>query len=83
MINKIKEFSRSASTIQKLILMIVIGLLNYFLYSVTQLSSLMNLDWLIQWFELFWWLVEIIFIEVYIIVPFSIFLVYKLLPKKN
>ena len=83
MINKIKEFSRSSSIIQKLILVIVIGLLNYFLYLITQLFSFMNLDWFIQWIELFWWLVEIIFIELYIIIPFSIFLVYKLLPKKD
>ncbi len=83
MIKKIKDFRRSASKIQKLILVIVIGLLNYFLYLVTQLFSLMNLDWLIQWIELFWWLVEIMFIELYIIVPFSIYLVYKFSPKKN
>ena len=82
MINKIKEFYRSSSIIQKLILVIVIGLLNYFLYLVTQLFSLMNLDWLIQWIELFWWLVEIMFIELYIIVPLSIYLVYKFSPKK-
>lgn len=83
MIKKIKEFYRSSSKRQKLILMIVIGLLNYFLYLVIQLFSLINFDWLIQCFELFWWLVEIIFVELYIIVPFSIFLVHKLLPKKK
>tara|TARA_Y100000591_G_scaffold268101_1_gene242271 strand:+ start:190 stop:441 length:252 start_codon:yes stop_codon:yes gene_type:complete len=83
MIKKIKDFRRSASMIQKLILLLVIGLLNYFLYLVTQLFSLYNIDWLIQWIELFWWLVEIIFIEVYVIIPVSIFLVYKLLPKKD
>ena len=83
MIKKIKEFGRSASIIQKLILVLLTGLLNYFLYLITQLFSLMNLEWLIQWIELFWWLVEIMFIELYIIIPFSIFLVYKLLPKKD
>jgi len=83
MIKKIKDFRRSASMIQKLILLLVIGLLNYFLYLVTQSFSLYNIDWLIQWIELFWWLVEIIFIEVYVIIPVSIFLVYKLLPKKD
>ena len=83
MITKIKDFRRSASMIQKLILLLVIGLLNYFLYLITQLFSLFNIDWLIQWIELFWWLVEIIFIEVYVIIPVSIFLVYKLLPKKD
>ena len=83
MITKIKDFRRSASKIQKLILLLVIGLLNYFLYLVTQLFSLYNIDWLIQWIELFWWLVEIIFIEVYVIIPISIFLVYFLFPKKD
>ena len=83
MIKKIKDFLRSASMIQKLILLLVIGLLNYFLYLVTQLFSLYNIDWLIQWIELFWWLVEIIFIEVYVIIPVSIFLVYYFLPKKD
>jgi len=83
MIKKIKDFRRSASMIQKLILLLVIGLLNYFLYLVTQLFSLYNIDWLIQWIELFWWLVEIIFIEVYVIIPVSIFLVYYFLPKKD
>ena len=83
MIKKIKDFRRSASKIQKLILVIVIGLLNYFLYLVTQLFSLMNIDWLIQWIELFWWLVEIIFIEVYVIIPIGIFLVYYLLPRRD
>ena len=83
MVKKIKDFRRSASLIQKLILLLVIGLLNYFLYLITQLFSLFNIDWLIQWIELFWWLVEIIFIEVYVIIPISIFLVYKLLPKKD
>ena len=83
MVKKIKDFRRSASLIQKLILLLVIGLLNYFLYLITQLFSLFNIDWLIQWIELFWWLVEIIFIEVYVIIPISIFLVYYLLPKKH
>ena len=83
MIKKIKDFRRSASMIQKLILLLVIGLLNYFIYLVTQLLSLYNIDWLIQWIELFWWLVEIIFVEVYVIIPVSIFLVYYLLPKKD
>ena len=83
MIKKIKDFRSSASKIQKLILLALIGLLNYLLYLITQLFSLMNIDWLIQWIELFWWLVEIIFIEVYVIIPVSIFLVYKLLPKKD
>ena len=83
MITKIKDFRRSASKIQKLILLLVIGLFNYFLYLVTQLFSLYNIDWLIQWIELFWWLVEIIFIEVYVIIPISIFLVYFLFPKKD
>ena len=83
MIKKIKDFRRSASMIQKLILLSVIGLLNYLLYLITQLFSLYNIDWLIQWIELLWWLVEIIFIEVYVIIPVSIFLVYKLLPKKD
>ena len=83
MINKIKEFSRSSSIIQKLILVIVIGLLNYFLYLVTQLFSLLNLDWLIQWIELFWWLVEIMFIEIYLIIPICIFLVYNLFSIKD
>ena len=83
MIKKIKDFRRSASMIQKLILLLLIGLLNYLLYLITQLFSLLNIDWLIQWIELFWWLVEIIFIEVYVIIPVSIFLVYYLLPKKD
>ena len=86
MIKKIKEFDRSASIIQKLILVLVISLLNYFLYLITQLFSLIinqNLDWLVEWFTLFWWLVEIIFINLYVIIPISIFLVYKLLPKKD
>ena len=83
MIKKIKDFRRSASMIQKLILLAVIGLLNYLLYLITQLFSLMNIDWLIQWIELFWWLVEIIFIEVYVIIPIGIFLVYYLLPKRH
>ena len=83
MIKKIKDFRRSASMIQKLILLLLIGLLNYLLYLITQLFSLYNIDWLIQWIELFWWLVEIIFIEVYVIIPVSIFLVYYLLPKKD
>ena len=83
MIKKIKDFRRSASMIQKLILLLVIGLLNYLLYLIAQLFSLLNIDWLIQWIELFWWLVEIIFIEVYLIIPIGIFLVYYLLPKKD
>ena len=83
MIKKIKDFRRSASMIQKLILLLLIGLLNYLLYLITQLFSLYNIDWLIQWIELFWWLVEIIFIEVYVIIPISILLVYYLLPKKT
>ena len=86
MIKKIKEFGRSASIIQKLILVLVIGLLNYFLYLITQLFNLLinqNLDWLVEWFTLFWWLVEIMFINLYLIIPISIFLVYKLLPKKD
>tara|TARA_B100001173_G_scaffold168573_1_gene145672 strand:+ start:129 stop:389 length:261 start_codon:yes stop_codon:yes gene_type:complete len=86
MIKKIKDFGRSASIIQKLILVLVIGLLNYFLYLITQLFSLIinqNLDWLVEWFTLFWWLVEIIFINLYVIIPISIFLVYNLFPKKN
>ena len=69
MIKKIKDFRRSASMIQKLILLLLIGLLNYLLYLITQLFSLLNIDWLIQWIELSWWLVEIIFIEVYVIIP--------------
>ena len=86
MIKKIKEFGRSASIIQKLILVLVISLLNFFLYLITQLFSLIinqNLDWLVEWLTLFWGLVEIIFINFYAIIPISIFLVYKLLPKKN
>ena len=83
MIKKIEDFRRSASMIQKLILLAVIGLLNYLLYLITQLFSLMNIDWLIQWIELFWWLVEIIFIEIYVIIPIGIFLVYYLLPKRD
>ena len=85
MIKKIKEFVHSASIIQKLILVLVIGLLNYFLYLITQLFSLLinqNLDWLVEWFTLFWWLVEIMFINLYVIIPSSIFLVYNLFPKK-
>ena len=86
MIKKIKEFGRSASIIQKLILVLVIGLLNYFLYLITQLFSLIinqNLDWLVEWFTLFWWLVEIMFINLYVIIPISIFFVYNLFPKKD
>ena len=86
MIKKIKEFGRSASIIQKLILVLAIGLLNYFLYLITQLFSLIinqNLDWLVEWLTLFWGLVEIMFINLYVIIPISIFLVYKLLPKKD
>jgi len=86
MIKKIKEFARSASIIQKLILVLVIGLLNYFLYLITQLFSLIinqNLDWLVEWFTLFWWLVEIMFINLYVIIPISIFFVYNLFPKKD
>ena len=85
MIKKIKEFGRSASIIQKLLLVLVIGLLNYFLYLIIQLFSLIikqNLDWVVEWFTLFWSLVEIMFINLYLIIPISIFLVYKLLPKK-
>ena len=85
MIKKIKEFGRSASIIQKLLLVLVIGLLNYFLYLIIQLFSLIimqNLGWLVEWVSLFWSLVEIIFINLYVIIPISIFLVYKLLPKK-
>ena len=86
MIKKIKEFGRSASIIQKLILVLVISLLNFFLYLITQLFSLIinqNLDWLVEWLTLFWGLVEIMFINLYLIIPISIFLVYKLLPKKE
>ena len=86
MIKKIKEFVHSASIIQKLILVLVIGLLNYFLYLITQLFNLLinqNLDWLVEWFTLFWWLVEIMFINLYVIIPISIFLVYNLFSKKN
>ena len=86
MIKKIKEFGRSASIIQKLLLVLVIGLLNYFLYLIIQLFSLIikqNLDWVVEWFTLFWSLVEIMFINIYVIIPISIFLVYKLLPKKD
>ena len=86
MIKKIKEFGHSASIIQKLVLVFVIGLLNYFLYLITQLFSLIinqNLDWLVEWFRLFWWLVEIMFINLYLIIPISIFLVYKLFRKKD
>ncbi len=82
---KIKKFCRSASIIQKLILVLVIGLLNYFLYLIIQLFSLIikqDLDWFVEWVSLFWSLVEIIFINLYVIIPISIFLVYKLLPKK-
>lgn len=85
MIKKIKEFGRSASIIQKLVLVLAIGLLNYFLYLIIQLFSLIikqNLAWLIEWTTLFWSLVEIIFINLYVIIPVSIFMVYKLLPKK-
>ena len=78
MIKKIEDFRRSASMIQKLILLAVIGLLNYLLYLITQLFSLMNIDWLIQWIELFWWLVEIIFIEIYVIIPIGIFFWYTI-----
>ena len=86
MIKKIKEFGRSASIIQKLLLVLLIGLLNYFLYLIIQLFSLIikqNLDWVVEWFTLFWSLVEIMFINLYLIIPISIFLVYKLLPKKD
>ena len=85
MIKKIKEFGRSASIIQKLVLVLAIGLLNYFLYLIIQLFSLIikqNLAWLIEWTTLFWSLVEIIFINLYVIIPVSLFMVYKLLPKK-
>ena len=86
MFKKIKEFYRSASIIQKLFLVFVVSLLNYFLYLIIQLFSLIiiqNLDWLVELFSLFWSLVEIIFINIYVIIPISIFLVYKLLPKKD
>ncbi len=86
MIKKIKEFGRFASIIQKLVLVLVIGLLNYFLYLIIQLFSLLimqNFGWLVEWFSLFWSLVEIMFINIYVIIPISIFLVYKLLPKKD
>jgi len=86
MIKKIKEFGRSSSIIQKLFLVLVVSLLNYFLYLIIQLFSLIiiqNLDWLVEWFSLFWSLVEIMFINIYVIIPISIFLVYKLLPKKD
>ena len=86
MIEKIKEFGRSASIIQKLFLVLVVSLLNYFLYLIIELFSLIileNLDWLVEWFSLFWSLVEIMFINIYVIIPISIFLVYKLLPKKD
>tara|TARA_B100000614_G_scaffold95703_1_gene86454 strand:- start:532 stop:792 length:261 start_codon:yes stop_codon:yes gene_type:complete len=86
MIKKIKEFGRSASIIQKLFLVLVVSLLNYFLYLIFELFSLIilqNLDWLVEWFSLFWSLVEIMFINIYVIIPISIFLVYKLLPKKD
>ena len=86
MIKKIKEFGHSASIIQKLVLVFVIGLLNYFLYLIIQLFSLIimqNLGWLVEWVSLFWSLVEIMFINIYVIIPISIFLVYKLLPKKD
>ena len=85
MIKKIKEFGRSASIIQKLVLVLAIGLLNYFLYLIVQLFSLIikqNLAGLVEWATLFWSLVEIIFINLYVIIPVSIFMVYKLLPKK-
>ena len=86
MIKKIIEFGHSASIIQKLVLVLVIGLLNYFLYLIIQLFSLIimqNLGWLVEWVSLFWSLVEIMFINIYVIIPISIFLVYKLLPKKD
>ena len=86
MIKKIKEFGRFASIIQKLVFVLVIGLLNYFLYLIIQLFSLLIMQkfgWLVEWFSLFWSLVEIMFINIYIIIPVSIFLVYKLLPKKD
>ena len=85
MIKKIKEFGRSSTIIQKLVLVLAIGLLNYFLYLIIQLFSLIikqNLAWLIEWTTLFWSLVEIIFINLYVIIPVSLFMVYKLLPKK-
>ena len=85
MIKKIKEFGRSASIIQKLVLVLAIGLLNYFLYLIIQLFSLIikqNLAWLVEGATLFWPLVEIVFINLYVIIPISIFMVYKLLPKK-
>ena len=86
MIKKIKEFGHSASIIQKLVLVLVIGLLNCFLYLIFQSFSLIiaqYLDWLVEWVTLFWSLVEIIFINIYVIIPIGIFLVYKLLPKKD
>ena len=86
MIKKIKEFGHSASIIQKLVLVLVIGMLNCFLYLIFQSFSLIiaqYLDWLDEWVSLFWSLVEIIFINIYVIIPIGIFLVYKLLPKKD
>ena len=58
MIKKIKELGRSASIIQKLLLVLVMGFLNYFLYLIIQLFSLIikqNLDWVVEWFTLFSW----------------------------
>ena len=86
MIKKIKEFGHSASIIQKIVLILVIGFLNCFLYLIFQSFSLIiaqYLDWLDEWVSLFWSLVEIIFINIYVIIPIGIFLVYKLLPKKD
>ncbi|MBJ48778.1 MAG: hypothetical protein CMG59_06420 [Candidatus Marinimicrobia bacterium] len=86
MIKKIKEFGHSASIIQKIVLILVIGFLNCFLYLIFQSFSLIiaqYLDWLDEWVSLFWSLVEIIFINLYVIIPIGIFLVYKLLPKKD
>ena len=86
MMKRIKEFGRSSTIIQKLILVLVIILLNYFLYLTTQLFSLIvnqNLDWLVELLTLFWGLVEVIFINLYAVIPISIFLVNRLLPKKD
>ncbi len=86
MIKKIKEFGHSASIIQKIVLILVIGFLNCFLYLIFQSFSLIiaqYLDWLDEWVSLFWSLVEIIFINLYVIIPIGIFLVCKLLSKKD
>ncbi|MBJ48692.1 MAG: hypothetical protein CMG59_05945 [Candidatus Marinimicrobia bacterium] len=86
MIKKIKEFGHSASIIQKIVLILVIGFLNCFLYLIFQSFSLIiaqYLDWLDEWVSFFWSLVEIIFINLYVIIPIGIFLVCKLLSKKD